>query len=322
MALKDSFTAIRYHGPNDPYHYTIDNRPLEDLKTGLDFLADTLDAGFSTIDLTVTGNTILGNASGDTLTINCGTWTLGNNFIATRAAGTLIAGASVLMRCNTTFTGDVGGTSSPTSLLVSMSHQGANAFDVSQGVTFSFSHGGSSTIAYGVAHVLNPTVSSTGNATTYIASQAAFTLSNSGSITTAYGYYTPAHTFNSTGSIGTYYPFRVSNVGNALVTTVVGFSVVDQTGSTTMRGLQSSLSAGAGKHNLYIDGTADNSFAGPIYPAQDTKAIQTTSALYAGTGVPNNANGNNGDYYFRGDTPGTVNQRLYVKSAGAWVGIA
>jgi len=47
--------------------------------------------------------------------------------------------------------------------------------------------------------------------------------------------------------------------------------------------------------------------------------------FYCGTGVPTGANvpgnGVNGDYYFRNDTPGTANQRIYVKSAGAWVGI-
>jgi hypothetical protein len=44
-------------------------------------------------------------------------------------------------------------------------------------------------------------------------------------------------------------------------------------------------------------------------------------ALYTGAGAPVAGQGNNGDYYFRQDTPGTVNQRVYVKSAGAWVGI-
>lgn len=52
----------------------------------------------------------------------------------------------------------------------------------------------------------------------------------------------------------------------------------------------------------------------------DGLAFQT-GALFQGSGVPNNANGSNGDYYFRTDTPAVANQRLYVKSAGAWVGI-
>lgn len=46
-----------------------------------------------------------------------------------------------------------------------------------------------------------------------------------------------------------------------------------------------------------------------------------TGVLYMGQGAPANANGNPGDFYLRTDTPGTANQRLYVKSAGAWTGI-
>jgi hypothetical protein len=48
--------------------------------------------------------------------------------------------------------------------------------------------------------------------------------------------------------------------------------------------------------------------------------FQGGPVLYANTGAPG-AFGNNGDFYLRSDTPGTANQRLYVKSAGAWVGI-
>lgn len=45
------------------------------------------------------------------------------------------------------------------------------------------------------------------------------------------------------------------------------------------------------------------------------------SKLLSGSGIPGAGLGANGDYYFRVDTPGTANQRLYVKSAGAWTGI-
>lgn len=58
-----------------------------------------------------------------------------------------------------------------------------------------------------------------------------------------------------------------------------------------------------------------------LTPPTTAGAAQTSVHLYAGTGVPSNSHGVNGDYYFRGDTPGTANQRIYVKSAGAWVGI-
>lgn len=57
MTLKASFTTIRYYTAADPYHYTIDNRPLTDLKTCLDFLADTMDAGITTALLTTTAIT-------------------------------------------------------------------------------------------------------------------------------------------------------------------------------------------------------------------------------------------------------------------------
>lgn len=42
-------------------------------------------------------------------------------------------------------------------------------------------------------------------------------------------------------------------------------------------------------------------------------------ALHSGSGVPSNGIGANGDFYFRTDTPGTLAQRIYTKSAGAWV---
>lgn len=45
------------------------------------------------------------------------------------------------------------------------------------------------------------------------------------------------------------------------------------------------------------------------------------SAFLYGTGAPSNSNGSNGDFYFRQDTPGTANQRIYVKSAGTWTGV-
>jgi hypothetical protein len=60
-------------------------------------------------------------------------------------------------------------------------------------------------------------------------------------------------------------------------------------------------------------------FAGKLRPATDAGASQTACTLYAGTGVPSNANGANGDYYFRSD--GGVGTHIYFKSGGAWAGI-
>ncbi len=47
-----------------------------------------------------------------------------------------------------------------------------------------------------------------------------------------------------------------------------------------------------------------------------------SSRIYSGTGAPSDTYGANGDFYFRSDTPATPTQRLYIKSAGAWVATA
>lgn len=71
--------------------------------------------------------------------------------------------------------------------------------------------------------------------------------------------------------------------------------------------------------NLYsLNGT--NLVFNPLQSQNPVKP-NNSSTLFSGTGVPASTLGANGDYYLRTDTPGTVNQRLYVKSAGAWSGI-
>lgn len=49
--------------------------------------------------------------------------------------------------------------------------------------------------------------------------------------------------------------------------------------------------------------------------------INQSGRISQGSGVPSNTVGANGDAYFRTDTPGTANQRLYFKVAGAWTGV-
>ena len=70
-------------------------------------------------------------------------------------------------------------------------------------------------------------------------------------------------------------------------------------------------------NNITIPGTL--TAGNKIFPGTDAGVTQTVAGLYAGTGAPNNANGNNGDFYFRSD--GGVLTRIYFKTAGAWVGI-
>lgn len=58
-----------------------------------------------------------------------------------------------------------------------------------------------------------------------------------------------------------------------------------------------------------------------IYPGSDAAALQSAAGIYAGSGAPNNANGTNGDFYFRSDgTAGSANL-IYHREGGAWVGI-
>jgi hypothetical protein len=66
---------------------------------------------------------------------------------------------------------------------------------------------------------------------------------------------------------------------------------------------------------------AGTKFLAGMFPPKDDGTLQTSCRVFAGSGAPNNANGNNGDFYLRSDTPGTTNQRVYVKSAGTWLGI-
>ena len=112
------------------------------------------------------------------------------------------------------------------------------------------------------------------------------------------------------------------NSGNGLTTgsnnTVLGANVTGLAAALTGNII---LAIGSGAIKLQFDGT-NWAFTGKVYPAQDTGVAQAISGIFAGTGVPNNANGANGDFYFRGDTPATATQRLYIKSAGAWVATA
>lgn len=61
------------------------------------------------------------------------------------------------------------------------------------------------------------------------------------------------------------------------------------------------------------------SLTGKLYPATDAAALQTATGIYGNTGAPNNANGANGDFYFRAD--GGALTTIYQRRAGAWVGV-
>ena len=56
-----------------------------------------------------------------------------------------------------------------------------------------------------------------------------------------------------------------------------------------------------------------------IYPGTPGLVDQAVCGIFAGNGAPSNADGANGDFYFRGD--GGAGSRVYIKAAGAWSGI-
>ena len=83
MALKDDLTAVRYYTQADVYYYTVDNRPLTDLDSRNEELADELEARVMAVDITgsatptintaPTGWTCIANGTGDyTITHNMG----------------------------------------------------------------------------------------------------------------------------------------------------------------------------------------------------------------------------------------------------------
>jgi hypothetical protein len=58
-----------------------------------------------------------------------------------------------------------------------------------------------------------------------------------------------------------------------------------------------------------------------LYAGTPARAIQTSCGLTAGSGAPNNANGNNGDFYLRSDGTVAGNTVIYHKESGAWVAL-
>jgi hypothetical protein len=130
----------------------------------------------------------------------------------------------------------------------------------------------------------------------------------------------------STGSAVVQIGAESSSTGDAFV-----YCFIDG-GSGWYSGIDNSLSdrfvIGVGSGVNIYPGTADKlqitttgvtSAINKIYPGTDGAAFQTAAGIYAGTGAPNNANGSDGDFYFRGD--GGVLTTIYQRRAGAWVGV-
>lgn len=261
-------------------------------------------------NLSVNGNTTIGDTSGDTLTINAGTWTIGNNIVATRAAGTLAAGGTNLVSLLGTFTGDAGGTTVSRTLNVTNTSAGANAISVEVGIAATSVHAGSATLSTARGVNAGVTVSSSGNITNALIYSTNITLSSTGAITTLTG-------------------FNATDLGHAtLVTNAIGFDAVDFTGSLTLTvAFRSQMSSGTGKWGYLATGTAANGFAsdltiytGTAIPAGGTagsgyKLSSTANfGVFFGSSAPT-LSAAKGSLYLRSDGTGTTD-RAYINTNG------
>jgi hypothetical protein len=68
----------------------------------------------------------------------------------------------------------------------------------------------------------------------------------------------------------------------------------------------------------YVNGSRFSTL-GKLSPGTPAGANQTATGIFAGSGAPSNANGTNGDFYFRSD--GGAATTIYHKRAGVWVGV-
>ena len=91
--------------------------------------------------------------------------------------------------------------------------------------------------------------------------------------------------------------------------------------TTPLKTTNSTIDDGSG--NLVTGGSVQAGGAGVRMNNNGSVQFLTTGggSVWGGSGAPAGGLGSNGDYYHRTDTPGTANQRIYVKSSGSWVGI-
>lgn len=211
----------------------------------------------------VNGSTTLGDASDDALTINAGVWTLGSNYIANRAMGTLASGSTVAQQFNVSASGNADGTSNPLAHALTLTISGANNLNLPRVYNGSFVNTSTGTVTQVRGYAMNIAQSSVGGTLTESRGASISTqVNNTGGIGTAYDYLAEAPLMSSTGTIGTHIGFSSQNLGHANINTAIGFSASDITASVTMMGFRGLLTSGTGKWNLFMSGTAANHLQG------------------------------------------------------------
>jgi hypothetical protein len=262
-----------------PNNRVVVTSPTSSLATYGDLLYDSATSTLTVPDLTVNGSTI----------------TYGTNWIATRSAGTLATGVVNILRNVVNFTGDSGGGSNVRSIYNDVNVQGSSPVVVAVGTRADLNHFGTSTVtvARGIFGLVQNM--SSGAITNARGSEYAIVVAGSGSIGLAETYFSSGITFTGGGGVISSYAFHAATYANANISTAVAFIADDVSGSPVMRGFQGQLSSGSGKHNLYIDGTADNVIRGNIRigsTTSPTAALDVTgNAIISGNTTLGDASG-------------------------------
>lgn len=101
----------------------------------------------------------------------------------------------------------------------------------------------------------------------------------------------------------------------------------DAGGSTIEHNNTDNIQGGAASERYHFTSAQHTALAAvvagtrEINPPTPAGAAQTAVALYAGTGAPDNADGADGDFYFRSDGTVGADTVIYHKEAGAWVAL-
>lgn len=239
--------------------------PTSSITTTADLAYSIATSTLTAINISTRGTLTIGDAEADTLIYNSGTWTLNNRFTATRAVGTHESGTqSALMSWFVTGAGAADGTSRPIANEFRLDLSGANAFPSAAGSFYRLRHIGSATLTTGRSLDIELAATNTGNITNARAVEIRLLSQASNTIAAGSAIFVESPTISGGGAITNISGLQIDNQGNSGISTATGVRVVDFTNSLVMRGIHSSLSSGTGKHNLYIDGTADNVFAGNV----------------------------------------------------------
>lgn len=258
------------------------------IATSGDLLYDSANSTFTAQNVSTLGNTTIGNASSDSLTINAGTWTIGNNYIATRAAGTVATGVVNLQVNNNSAVGDSGGNSNIRGYLVNLTVSSTPNLTALTAYRNELTYSGTGTVALAQANTGILTLSGTGTITNAYSFNNVLIVNTSGAINTGVNFNATNLNLSGGGTVSTHVGFRASDFGNASISTCIGFLVNNIINSPIRRGYVGEQVSGSGAANLYMSGTADNILVGNVRigsTVEPTEALDVTGNVRVDGGI-------------------------------------